>query len=78
MYYKYTGCIAFLPLGSKLDVEQSPDENPSDPQFRGSPCSIKEMYTLASQVLLTFRTFLKRVNAAMVARLLGNDKDCHH
>ena len=53
MYYAYTGNITFKPLGSK-NVEPSVGNSPSDPQFRGCPCSMKELYNLALPVFRSF------------------------
>lgn len=54
VYYKYTGCITFTPLGSRQSGGVSAMRNPSDPRFRGYPCPLKEMYNLALQVRRSF------------------------
>ena len=54
VYYKYTGCITFTPLGSRQSGRVLTVRNPSDPRFRGYPCPMKEMYNLALQVQRSF------------------------
>lgn len=67
----YTGCITFKPLGS-THLEQSASQNPSVPEFRGFPCSMKKMYSLASQVSrpsVSSRRVLKRPGQLHLTRL---------
>ena len=49
MYYAYTGCITFKPLGFN-NAELPASHGLSDPQFQGHPCSMKELHNLALQV----------------------------
>ena len=64
MYYTYTGCITFEPLGSE-NVEPPQVRSSSDTQFRGCPCSMKEMYNLASEVWRTFESPQRMLMSSM-------------
>ncbi|KAF9647869.1 hypothetical protein BDM02DRAFT_3116340 [Thelephora ganbajun] len=65
-YYAYTGCVAFKPLGSE-NIEPPAGQSPSDPQFRGYPCSMKEISRLAHE--LRYHELKDLVTAEMLLSL---------
>jgi len=69
-YYAYTDCVSFKPLGSK-DVESSVGHSPSDPRFRGCPCSMKELYELAS--LLPFLELRRLVTTELLSSITSEN-----
>jgi len=66
VYYTYTGCITFKPFGQQ-NTKSPMGWSPSDIQFRGHPCSMKEMFSLARRFV--YDELVDLTTTEMVSRI---------